>query len=106
MCGPLTTWAENTSAFLNSLCIDLDISICIKNCIHQEGYPVPGTIERTARNNFQLARNIISPKVLYGKGQFGFTTPYRERATQSGRDLSKLTLWASIKAETKTQVTG
>lgn len=45
MCGSLTTWAENTSAFLNSPCIDLDISICIKNRSHQEGCLVPGTTE-------------------------------------------------------------
>lgn len=47
----------------------------------------------------------LSPKALCGKGQFGSTTSYRERVAQNGRDLSKLTLWASIKTEIKTQVT-
>lgn len=47
----------------------------------------------------------LSPKALCGKGQFS-STSYKERVTQNERDLSQLTLRASIKTEIKTQVTG
>jgi len=61
---PFNYLAGNTSAFLNSPCIDLDISLCIKDYIHHSGSPVPGTGNERATNNFHLALNITSRGAL------------------------------------------
>lgn len=61
---PYTVQAGNTSTFLNSPCIDLDISLYIKNYFYQDGYPAPGPTKIIATNIFQLALNITSQAAL------------------------------------------
>lgn len=94
---PYVIWTENTSIFLNSPCIDLDVSLYIKNYIHQDGCPVPGITKILAINFSQLAatstlkmlwsRMVILFSIWQGWGEGGETCLSSPSKTVSNQRL-------------------